>query len=311
MIAYSNFMIADSFNYGIYDNTEYKTYSISNSKLYVASSSNGVLFAGLSGKNPVRCSLDEVPLKNGVLICDIYKINIKNGNVIGLELIDSFDLVSNRVAYKYNDQNEISRIVYCSGNSRIQNSLEMLYDRNFDCNSVAEVFMQDVKNSFNEYIKGKDNVLEFLLDSPIQEKVTEKLFYFDDRILVFLNDSSLYTGGAHGSNWRWGTIVSRDSDVVYLEEIIDLNNIELKEILWEKYEELLKKNKLDYSVDFVNFRVSDMMLLDYDGIYFLYQPYELLPYSYGVVAFKLLFSEVRKFGSFDKSQISYLFTGIQ
>ncbi len=62
----------------------------------------------------------------------------------------------------------------------------------------------------------------------------------------------------------------------------------------------------DY-IDFENFKVSDVILLDYNGVVFVYYPYEIMPYVYGIIELRLPLEVVEKFGDFSDSVLGYLF----
>ena len=169
--------------------------------------------------------------------------------------------------------------------------------------------MKEAEESMQEYLKdiGDLNVEEYLKKFPLEEITEDKLYYFDENLLVFEKMSYLYTGGAHGNHGKWGVVLSKKEGIVELNEIIDLNNLELKQILWEKYQDIAAKEKVKDYITFENFKVSDAILLSYDGIVFVYQPYEIMPYVYGNIEIKLPLEVVEKFGNFKDSPLKYLF----
>lgn len=320
--------------FGVQENGEifYKTYCFEKGKLYVAQSAQGILFAGMKNRDSQNSKNCEIPsskgleggfnknsnskdssgaLKNGHLKCGEEIFEVKNGEIEG-EVCDSFSLKSQKITYRHseNSPSEISASVLCSKNLEIQNLLELMYHKEFGCANVREAFLPSLEESMQEYLKntGGMDAEAYLKKFPIEEIIEDRLYYFDEEILVFEKMSYLYTGGAHGNHGKWGVVVSKKEGIVPLNERIDLNNLELKKLLWEEYQKYLSSTDeavQDY-ISFENFKVSDAILLDYDGVVFVYQPYEIMPYVYGIIELRLPLEAVGRFGNFGDLALGYL-----
>ncbi|WP_104721551.1 DUF3298 and DUF4163 domain-containing protein [Helicobacter mesocricetorum] len=304
--------------------TTYTTYLLNKHKLFVARSMEGILFAGIQGENSQNCLLDgEMPLKNGNLKCGIHTFKVRNGKLEEkhhLPIQSSFTLKAQEVTYEYpnHQSNKISTLFQCSTNTEIQNLLKLMYQKNFSCENGQKIFYEEAKISMQKYIKNTNTyhqeIQKSLKHSPLENIVADTLVYFDDKILVFERNSYLYTGGSHGMPTKQGIILSRSKGLINVYKNIDFNNHALKTLLWEKYEEYLKQlpketpPPTETYVDFENFKISDAILLDYDGILFLYQPYEIMPYSYGIISLKIPLIELQEFEDFKNSAFRHLLT---
>lgn len=288
----------------------YETYQFENGKLYVARDHNGILFGGIYANGYKGC---EVGLDKSSLQCGKYQFTLEKGKIVGdnAKILDSFAIKSQKIVYRQiqASPSNISMLIVCSKNPKIQNLLELMYQKEFECTNAQQVFLKEAEESMQEYLKdiGDLNVEEYLKKFPLEEITEDKLYYFDENLLVFEKMSYLYTGGAHGNHGKWGVVLSKKEGIVELNEIIDLNNLELKQILWEKYQDIAAKEKVKDYITFENFKVSDAILLSYDGIVFVYQPYEIMPYVYGNIEIKLPLEVVEKFGNFKDSPLKYLF----
>ncbi|MDE5591842.1 MAG: DUF3298 and DUF4163 domain-containing protein [Helicobacter sp.] len=310
------------------DINTYTTYMIYNSKLshilFVASSPKGILYAGIQGKDSQNCVLEKTkPLKNGTLKCGVYSFKVKNGKLekkYNLTLQESFTLQQQKSVYEYPLQqgkpiSTITTSFQCSDDINIQGLIELMYQKKFTCQNGKDLFYKDAENSMQTYIKNADiehqTVESFLEYNPLEEIVEDSLVYFDQKLLVFEKNGYLYTGGAHGISEKWGVVLSRSEGLINLNEKINLNSQRLKTELWKKYQQYLKDTSYSATepyIDFEDFKVSDSILLDYDGVIFVYQPYEIAPYAAGIIELKLPLKHFEKFENFsDFPPLHHLF----
>lgn len=294
----------------------YTIYRFDKGKLYLAQNAQGILFAGVKNQKFQSCEISpNKVLENGKLECGEESFMIENGKIQDEVVLEySFNLKSQEIVYQYSEDSpsQVSVLVLCSNDFKIQNLLELMYQKEFNCTNIRETFLPSLKESMQEYLKNTEGMeaLDYLKKFPLEETIKDRLYYFDDEILVFEKMSYLYTGGAHGNYGKWGVVVSKKEGIIPLNEMIDLNNLELKRLLWEEYQKYLAKvdDAVQDYIDFENFKVSDAILLGYDGIIFIYQPYEIMPYAYGIVELKLPLEVIEKFGDFSHSALGYLFT---
>lgn len=109
--------------------------------------------------------------------------------------------------------------------------------------------------------------------------------YATPSIITLKNRGYLYEGGVHGFGWesgetflvKDGTVLSTDmfppiyvmKDTI-LRGIADKSNISIEDV----YYRLFNASEIDY---------PGVVVIEEDGINFIYQPYEIAPYSEGVV----------------------------
>lgn len=306
------------------------------SMLFVANSKNGILYAG--NRNLGRCvplfennSSETTALKNGTLQCKHIALKVIDGVIMGaitatknlklnLKLIDSMVLQQQEVIYQYPAKSKQSKNAsittqfYCSKDSKTQKILQSMYKESFDCKNAKEIFLKNAQDSMRNYFQemlqanNQENAIEeYLQTSPFEQYDRDSLYYFNNDLLVFLKSNYLYTGGAHGISSEWGIIVSKENGIVPLNARIDFDNAELKGLLWQEYQNCLKSVETEAFVDFQSFKVSEAILIDYDSFVFIYQPYEIMPYAYGIIELRIPLEQMEKIGNFDKTPFKSLF----
>ncbi|TLD86790.1 RsiV family protein [Helicobacter sp. MIT 05-5294] len=310
------------------------------SLLFVANSNEGILYAGnqvLGRCVPLNDAFGK--LKNGTLQCKNLSLKVENGTIteafndktsqkLNLKLLESFRLQSQEVLYQYpkkpkkdsTTNAQISTQFYCSKDSKIQESLEVLYGFKFDCQNAQKIFLENAKDSMQKSleslqdeanIKGKNAIEEYLRTSSFERQDSKFLYYFDENLLVFIDSNYLYLGGAHGMPSELGVILSKNkNEILDLESIMDFQNPKLKKLLWKAYQNYQKTlgeyAPKDY-VLFQDFEVSKVVSLDYDSFVFIYQPYEIMPYAYGFIRLKIPLEQMAEFVQFAKTPLESLF----
>lgn len=311
------------------------------SLLFVANSDEGILWAGSRtfgrcvplSENESKSQNQPIGLKEGILQCENLALKVESGVItealtatkqqkLHLELLDSMVLESHEVTYQYpknpdTTTNALATIrFHCSKDSKIQKLLQKMYRKKFDCENAQRVFVESAQNSMQQAFdamaqeerKSRQEMMEeFLKTSSFETNTADSLYYFDENLLVFsINDYS-YTGGAHGISYQKSVMISKDNKILDLKTIIDFNNPELKSLLWQAYQEYLKNIDEEGFVDFESFNVSEVVFLDYDSFVFVYQPYELMPYAYGILKLKIPLEKMARFGDFGKTPLQSLF----
>ncbi|MDY5556205.1 DUF3298 and DUF4163 domain-containing protein, partial [Helicobacter sp.] len=204
---------------------------------------------------------------------------------------------------------------HCAKDSKVQDLLQTMYGEKFDCKNAKAVFDKKAQDSLQRFLEAsleedeanKANAIEKMLQfAPFENYYKDSLYYFDSNLFVFSRGNYFYTGGAHGMYNESGVLLSKNG-IVDLKTIIDFDNPQLKDVLWNAYQQFLQEKETGGFADFKSFEVSKDVLVDYDGFVFLYQPYELAPYSYGVVELKIPFAQMAEFGKFENSPLSHLF----
>lgn len=305
--------------------------------LYVATSKDGILYAGSASFGRCLPLIDKdqefAALKDGMLECNDLGLKVKNGVItealtatqnfaLNLKQLDSMTLIQQEVVYKRQKPKKskaedafVRLRFHCAKDSKVQDLLQTMYGEKFDCKNAKAVFEKKAQDSLQRFLEAslEENVTnkakaieEMLQFAPFENYSKDSLYYFDSNLFVFSRGDYFYTGGAHGMYNESGVLLSKNG-IVDLETIIDFDNPQLKDVLWNAYQKFLQEKEMEGFAEFKTFEVSKEVLVDYDGFVFLYQPYELAPYSYGVVELKIPFTQMAEFGKFENSPLSHLF----
>lgn len=305
--------------------------------LYVATSENGILYAGNASFGRCLPLIDKneefAALKDGMLQCNDLGLKVKDGVItaavtstqnftLDLKQLHSMTLIQQEAIYKRPKPKKngardalVSLRFHCSKDTKTQELLQIMYGEKFDCKNAKAVFDKKAQDSLQHYLEAsleenatnKEKAIEAMLQvEPFENYFKDSLHYFDSNLLVFSRGDYFYTGGAHGMYSQSGVVLSKNG-VVDLEKIIDFDNPQLKDVLWNAYQQFLKEKETTGFADFATFTPSKSVLVDYDGFVFVYQPYELVPYSYGIVELKIPFAQMAEFGKFEDSPLSHLF----
>ncbi len=159
-----------------------------------------------------------------------------------------------------------------------------------------------------------DNYVNYLIESYkdiCEQGVTDYEEIIDDFYMyrwsyssywhIILNDNDLlcislqfddYTGGAHGYySSHFLTIDTKEEKRLKIEDIFDKKDYEeLRQLIINKIEEDGRLEEL-FSIEDVT--VTDNFYLDLSGIGFVYNPYEIGPYSSGVFEVYITFEEIK------------------
>ncbi|OOS00091.1 DUF3298 domain-containing protein [Canicola haemoglobinophilus] len=102
-------------------------------------------------------------------------------------------------------------------------------------------------------------------------------------IITFMNSLYSFYGGPHPfRNAYYQNIDINKRKVIEVNDIVSQHQQEkLKEILWKDYNHILIQKNIDNYIAKEDFTISKQFYFDDNGITFVYQPYELLPYAYG------------------------------
>lgn len=120
--------------------------------------------------------------------------------------------------------------------------------------------------------------------------------YADTRIAVLRQQTYVYSGGAHGNN---GTLyicydLQKDKEITSDEVIANKKGVE--KLILKKLMDRYGCNSLETLSEHLflaNFEVTDNIRIDSNGITFVYNPYEIGPYSEGVIEVTVNADEMR------------------
>lgn len=130
-----------------------------------------------------------------------------------------------------------------------------------------------------------------------------------DSTITYEADSYSFEGGAHGSYWLEGTTFRKSDGSTVDIELDPMKVDDMQPLLREGINTYLKKNGSDLTVDsiidggmFLTDGViplpSTLPYLTSDGVKFVYQQYEIVPYALGTPTFTIPLEKLKPF--FDK-----------
>ncbi|MEI0567859.1 RsiV family protein [Brachyspira pulli] len=163
---------------------------------------------------------------------------------------------------------------------------------------------EECNNYYNEW-----KALLYVGSSNITYEIdnTVNVGYIDSRVIALDNYSSMYTGGAHRSTANLQEVFSlEDSNLITIRDLIsDFNDNNLISIMREKIL-MTGSTKEDY-FDFnsITMENSTYRILP-NSINFIWQPYDIAPYSTGTTEISFSFEELKPFVK-EGSPLSYLF----
>lgn len=179
--------------------------------------------------------------------------------------------------------------------------------------------MQEDRYSWKKNIKKYTNSIS---GSMISSSSTMDIIYLDHKILSIKNISYSFSGGAHGSTIHQALVFDLDNGkvinnkvdefIISLEDPLLLNLLRIKlinhmrNIQFSNDEFLSDENLKDMYMNFDTIRFNDFYEVNSKGISFIYNQYEIAPYSYGVIEIFFTFEELKPFIN-NNSTIRYLF----
>lgn len=288
----------------------YKTYTLGeNAFLYLASAQEGAkgkarfLFAGLDDSVRQSCRLGEqeryfsndtdAPSEGEFMCGETLKARFAHGTLEnvqweGQKIVPEFrEFRVERATFTHKRRKtSMSITALCSDDSTIQNVLQKAYDMPYQCATMPQAFSKAAQKAL------KDDVFE---DNEVYDAAfLLEIVYFDSKRIVFEEITSSYTGGAHASHVYDLRTFSRNG------EELELANSLVPQNLPKLKQRLLQEVKRYGSAAFVDenssdFDVSKIIAPAYNGIAFLYQPYEILPYSFGAPRLIISYDEAAQY----------------
>lgn len=175
---------------------------------------------------------------------------------------------------------------------------EAKYYYHYGLNAVPEYLISDferqniLKDTYKKYMEGlKGEIKAIENEQFLSETSFEKVIYNQNNLLIIASIYYIYEGGAHGM--YSGSYMHYDLEqkkIVQLQDIFYPNyKAALGEIILRKAKEI----GVHLYDDIQKIEPSGDFLLDEQGITFVYQPYEIAPYSEGIVEITLPYSEIR------------------
>ncbi len=130
-----------------------------------------------------------------------------------------------------------------------------------------------------------------------EEIIRGKVIWSSDSILSYSKELYVFTGGAHGLtnttqmvfDLRNGELIN-ESDIFYAESMDALTNLLIKKANKMRDGDRLPKRSSEFI--FNEPYPNGNFIVDYKGIEYMYNPYEIAPYVYGQVRIPLSIEEV-------------------
>lgn len=154
-------------------------------------------------------------------------------------------------------------------------------------NLLKNSYIDEINAWYNEFFSA--NNVNF--DSPIFIRRThdiENIYYTKGNLTVFSNDVYFYSGGAHDNTMKNYEVDLNDKKLELQDILKDPNDEKLISMIWDKVKvyAYIKQDDLEISS---NFAISPY------GITFAYNPYEIGPFSAGIIEAYFSFDEIRPF----------------
>ncbi|CAM4158981.1 DUF3298 and DUF4163 domain-containing protein [Campylobacter armoricus] len=177
--------------------------------------------------------------------------------------------------------------------SKNKNLEKIIDDFNENLNEVS--LAQMAKENREKWKKEEIVVSDFLSQSYV--------FYQDDKIISLGKNIYEYKGGAHGMmDYQRKTYDIINMTLINLKMELKLENEDFKKLIKEKLSSLYNENEL---FDLKDFKMTEIFEVRKDGLVFIWEPYEIAPYSTGAVEIFIDFKELNPFWK-KNSKLSYL-----
>ena len=288
----------------------YKTYTLGeNVFLYLASAQEGAkgkarfLFAGLGGSVRQSCRLGEqeryfsndtnAPSKGEIVCGENLKATFAGGTLENVQwqeqkIVPKFhEFRVERATFTHKRRKtSMSITALCSDDSTIQNVLQKAYDIPYQCTTMPQAFSKVAQEALKDDVFDDNEVYNasFLLE----------IVYFDSKRIVFEEITSSYTGGAHASHvYDLRTFARNGEELDLAKSLMQKNLPKLKQRLLQEVKKYGSAAFVDENSS--DFDVSKIIAPIYDGIAFLYQPYEILPYSFGAPRLIISYDEAAQY----------------
>ncbi|ASM35420.1 Protein of uncharacterised function (DUF3298) [Campylobacter sputorum subsp. bubulus] len=174
--------------------------------------------------------------------------------------------------------------VYDAIDFKDQNSSQMRFKM---ANLLKNSYLDELSNWYNEFFAS--NNVNFNSPTFIRyNNNLENIYYKKGNLTVFLTDEYFYSGGAHDNTSKQYEVNYKEKKLELSDILKDVHDQNLISMIWDKVKvyAYIKQNDLEISK---NFSISPY------GITFVYNPYEIGPFSAGIIEAFFKFSEIKPF----------------
>ena len=192
----------------------------------------------------------------------------------------------------YSDQNtiedinfELNRFFFGDQDVVLKKNSKVNFDRYID--KLTEAFQQEIR-ALPDSLPMLTQIPEYNL------RKTARVIYNRNKILSVACQIYQYTGGVHGNHDMEYLHFDMNTGMLFgIDELFDKNNkVNLFNLVSDKLEEMKKEKK---EVLFEEAKIEDIDKFYFDKSYFcfVYDPYELGPYSSGFIEIKIPKSKIK------------------
>ncbi len=126
---------------------------------------------------------------------------------------------------------------------------------------------------------------------PLSSNRLMTVQYNNNNLLVISDNNYQFFGGAHGINWiNYYNIDLKNRQLLNISDVFT-DTLELKNLIYK----FLKKKNITLLVSEENMSLTDNFYICGSSIHFVYNPYEIAPYTAGVIDVKFDFKKLLKY----------------
>lgn len=175
-----------------------------------------------------------------------------------------------------------------------------------------KAFLEDYKSDMKDMRKNNElNDTGRYYSLNYENMMNANLIYNDQNFVVMEVSSHTYLGGAHGMHGSMMVCYDvKDKDVLSLDDILTIDSVRLQQIV-EKNFKLRNKLKPNQPLSEILFEnklpANDNFYFTHKGLGFIYQPYEVAAYAFGIVDVFIPFADLKQYLKPEFSQRMGLF----
>lgn len=213
----------------------------------------------------------------------IYQINLKDQkNIIDENKTIEFDYTDSLLSIESKDKN-------------LQKIIDD-FNENLDKKSLLNKANQALKKWKNEEISNNEILNQVYV------------FYYDKNIISLGKNAYSYTGGAHGMvNFQRKTYDISNMKLIDIKNELMLEDNRFQNIILQKIKEKYSEDDL---FDTKNIKMTSIYEVKKNGLIFIWEPYDIAPYSTGVIEIFVSFKELKPFWR-KNSKLAYLIESIK
>ncbi|EAJ6151489.1 TPA: DUF3298 domain-containing protein [Campylobacter lari subsp. concheus] len=241
------------------------------------------------------CVLKDIHKNNFEALCKIdgikkefnFLANKSNASIYQLSLKEQKQVEDNK-SIEFDFSEDILKL--SSQNKNLEKIIDD-FNENLDKNSLK----QKVRESFDKWNKEDISNNEFFSQAYI--------IYQDEHIVSLGKNIYEYKGGAHGmTNFLRKTYSIDDMKLLRLKNELKIENEDFQNMIKQKILSLYNENEL---FDIKELKISEIFEVRKNGLVLIWEPYDIAPYSTGVIEIFISYDELKPFWK-NNSKLAYL-----